>query len=72
MAAEMGETFHQGATCPEPESWQQRWGRHFTKGLHVQSKFDEEELRRVRQRPLRPEMAELPQEENVVEKPRNR
>ena len=39
------------------------WTRHFAKILNIQSEFDEEELERVRQRPLRPELADVPSEE---------
>ena len=44
------------------------WGsrrRHFAKILNIQSEFDEEELERVRQGPLRPELADVLSEEKV-------
>ena len=48
------------------ESQQQRWRRHFTKPLHIQSKFDAEEQGKVRQRLSRPEMVDLLSEEEVM------
>ena len=48
------------------ESQQERWRRHFTKILNIQSQFDAEELGKVRQRPPRPELADLPSEEEEV------
>ena len=54
-----------GNMCDTPELQQQRWRRHFTKILNLQSEFSMEELSKVRQRPLRPAMAEPPSEEEV-------
>ena len=54
-----------GNMCNTPEMQQQRWRRHFTKILNLQSEFSMEELSKVRQRPLRPAMAEPPSEEEV-------
>ena len=49
-----------GNMCNTPEMQQQRWRRHFTKILNLQSEFSMEELSKVRQRPLRPAMAAPP------------
>ena len=38
---------------------QQRWKRHFANILNVRSHFNEAELGKVRQRPLRPKLADL-------------
>ena len=54
-----------GNTCNTPEMQQQRWRRHFTKILNLQSEFSVEELDKVRQRPLKPAMAEIPSEEEL-------
>ena len=40
-----------GNVCTTSEAQQQRWRRHFTKILNIQSEFDVEELGRVKQRP---------------------
>ena len=63
-----------GKVCTTLEARGERWRRHFTKILNIQSEFDEEELERVRQRLPRPELADVPSEEEVgstVEKLRN-
>ena len=63
-----------GNTCTAAKAQQERWRRHFTKILNIQSEFDVEELRNMRQRPPRPEIAEVPSEEELmstVEKMRN-
>ena len=41
------------------EAQQERQKRYFIKILNTQSKFDMEESRKLRQRPKRPEMADL-------------
>ena len=55
-----------GNTCTTAKVQQERWRRHFTKILNIQNDFDVEELRKVRQRPPRPEMAEVPSEEELL------
>ena len=57
----------EGRVCDTPESQQQRWREHFTKVLNLQSEFDVAELEQVRQRRERPEMADPPTEEEVVQ-----
>ncbi len=52
-----------GNVCTTSEAQQQRWRR---KILNIQSEFDAEEIGRVRQRPTRPDMAELPSEEELL------
>ena len=54
-----------GSECTSEEAQQERWKRYFTKIFNIQSEFDVEELRKVRQRSPRPEMAELPSEEEL-------
>ena len=49
-----------GNPCTSPAAQQQRWRRHFSSVLNMQSQYDPEELGKVRQRPLRPELAEKP------------
>ena len=55
-----------GTLCSTPEDNQQRWRRHFTSILNVQSQFDEDELQRVRQRPLKEHFAEPPSKEELL------
>ena len=55
-----------GNSCTTTEAQQERWRRHFSKILNVQSDFDMEELSRVRQRPTRSELTEVPSEEEVM------
>ena len=54
-----------GNSCSTPELQQQRWRRHFSNVLNLQSEFSVEELERVRQRPMRPEMGDPPSEEEL-------
>ena len=54
-----------GTLCSTPEDNQQRWRRHFTNILNVQSHFDEGELQRVRQRPLKAHIADPPSKEEL-------
>ena len=56
----------QGNACTTPEEQQQRWKRHFSHILNVQSSYDEE-LQKVKQRPPRPTMNELPTEEELLD-----
>ena len=60
VKAEVGKD-EDGNTCTTAKAQQERWRRHFTKILNIQSGFDVVELRKVRQRPPRSEMAEVPQ-----------
>ena len=55
-----------GNTCTTAKAQHERWSRHFTKILNIQNDFDVEELKKVRQRPPRPEMAEVPSEEELL------
>ena len=62
-----------GHVCTTTES-QHRQRRHFNNILNVQSGFDMEELETVTQRQLKPEMAELPTEDellNAIKKVKN-
>ena len=55
-----------GSECTSAEAQQERWKKYFTKIVNIQSEFDVEELRKMRQRPPRPEMADLPSEEELL------
>ena len=55
-----------GNSCTTTEAQQERWRRHFSQILNIQSEFDMKELSRVRQRPTRSEMTEVPSEEEVM------
>jgi hypothetical protein len=55
-----------GEVCITTEEQNERWRRHFTNVLNVSGDFDVEELGRVKQRPLRPEMAELPTKGEIL------
>ena len=57
-----------GVTCTTTEAQNERWRRRFSKILN---EFDLEELGRVKQRPLRPDLAGFPTEEELGE-PLNR
>ena len=57
----------EGNLCTTPDSRQQRWRRHFTKVLNVQSLFDWDEVNSVKQRVVREKMAEPPTEEELLE-----
>ena len=46
--------------CKTPETQQERWRKHFSKVLNVQSQLSDEELNKVRQRPVRQDLAEQP------------
>ena len=49
-----------GNPCTTLEDQQERWRRHFASILNTQSQFDPTEIERVKQRPVRMQMAELP------------
>ena len=55
-----------GTLCSTTEDNQQRWRRHFTSLLNVQSHFDDGELQRVRQRPLKAHIADPPSKEELL------
>ncbi len=55
----------EGSLCKTPEAQQQRWRRHFSAILNLQSGFSMEELELVRQRPVKDEMSEPPSEEEL-------
>ena len=55
-----------GISCTTTESQEERWRRHFTNVLNVRSKYSEEEVDKVRQRPVRTELAEEPSIGEVV------
>ena len=59
------------AMCAPHLKPKERWRRYFIKILNLHSEFCEEELGRVRQRPLWPDMAELPEVWDAVGKLRN-
>ena len=54
-----------GDPCTSKEAKQQRWKRHFAGILNVESHFNPTELDKVNQRPLRPQLAELPSIEEL-------
>ena len=55
-----------GNPCITPKAQQQRWKRHFTKVLNVQSHFIMEEVQRARQRPLRTQLERKPSMEELT------
>ena len=55
----------EGNPCNAPEAQQQRWRRHFSEILNLQSKFSLDELELVRQRPVRVDLTEPPSEEEL-------
>ena len=55
-----------GDVCTTTDTQNDRWRRHFSEILNMQSEFDMEELERVKQRRLRPEIAELSTEEELL------
>ena len=55
-----------GVLCSTNEAQNERWRRHFSKILNVQSEFSLDELGRVRQRPLRADLNQLPTEEELT------
>lgn len=56
-----------GNPCTTPEEQQDRWRRHFASILNIQSQFDPEEMEKVKQRPIRAEIAELPSQQEIEE-----
>ena len=56
-----------GRPCTTPELQPQQWQQHFMKVLNVQSLFTEDEVDCVRHRQVREEMAEPPNEEELLD-----
>ena len=50
----------EGNPCTTVEAQQQRWRRHFTEILNIQSQFNQAEIEKARQRPVRHQLAEVP------------
>ena len=50
----------EGNPCSTLVAQQQQWRRHFTRILNIQSQFNEAEIMRARQRPVRHHLAEAP------------
>ena len=55
----------EGNPCKTPEAQQQRWRRHFSEILNLQSEFTLDELELVRQRPVTVDLTEPPSEEEL-------
>ena len=55
-----------GSKCTTAEAQPEGWKRYFNKILNIQNEFDAEELWKVRQRPPRSEMADLPSGEDLL------
>jgi len=58
----------EGRLCKAPEAQQQRWRRHISAILNLQSEFSMEELELVKQRPVKDEMSEPPTSEEELER----
>ena len=56
----------EGNPCTTLDARQQRWRRHFTHVLNINSHFRATELDKVRQRPVRPYLAELTSMEELM------
>ena len=56
----------EGNVCATTDSQKQRWRRHFTKVLNLESQFNVNEIMKARQRPVRHELAELPTMEELM------
>ena len=50
----------EGNPCTAVEAQQQCWRRHFTEILNIQSQFNQAEIEKARQRPVRLQLAEVP------------
>ena len=50
----------EGRPCTSTEEKQQRWKRHFANLLNIESHYSVAELDKIRQRPMRPQPADLP------------
>lgn len=55
----------EGNTCSTSQQQEERWRRHFTKVLNIMSEFDEDELEKVKQQPVRLSMADPPTREEL-------
>ena len=56
-----------GNPCTTLEAQQQRWRRHFTKILNIQSQYNAEEINKARQRPVKHHLADVPSMEELIE-----
>ena len=56
----------EGKSCTTAEAQQKRWRRHFTNVLNVKSQFNEAEIKKVRQKPLRHQLAEVPTMDELI------
>ena len=57
----------EGNACTTAEAQQQRWRRHFTKALNIQSQFNEAEIKKANQRPIRHHLTEAPTMDELTE-----
>ena len=55
-----------GNPCTTPKAQQERWQRHFTRVLNVQSQFSMEVIQRARQRPMRTQLERKPSLEELT------
>lgn len=58
----------EGNPCTTVEAQQLQWRRHFINILNIQSQFNEAEIKKARQRPVRHQLAELPTMEELTNK----
>ena len=56
-----------GIACTSPKAQYQRWRQHFSRVLNLHSQFDESELEKAKQRPMKNEMSCLPSLEDLCE-----
>ena len=56
----------EGNMCNTPKEQQERWRRHFAKVLNIQSQFDEQEIRKARQRPTRQSLDDPPTADELL------
>ena len=54
----------EGRECSTPQQQKERWQRHFSRILNIQSQFDEEEIKKAKQWSLRKNLEEPPQRKN--------
>jgi len=52
--------------CSTPQQQKERWQRHFSRILNIQSQFDEEEIKKAKQWSLRANLEEPPSEEEQL------
>ena len=55
-----------GQPCTSVVAKQQHWRRHFTDILNIESHYNHAELDKIRQRPMKPKLAELPSMEELL------